>query len=59
MKAVIRNDGEHYRVYHNGYRLHGQYSLEGARAIRDAINSDKHTGCPCSPCIRLRNQVAA
>lgn len=58
-KAVIRNDGEHYRVYHNSRRLSGQYSLGGAREIRDAINAGKRTGCLCNDCIRLRNMEAA
>lgn len=56
-KATIRNDGEHYRVYHNGYRLHGQYSLDAAREIRNRINQGDRSGCPCSACIKLRNEA--
>lgn len=58
-KATIRNNGEHYNVYHNRYRLHGEYNLDAAREIRDAINTGKRTGCICSDCIKERAAVQA
>jgi hypothetical protein len=55
-RAVIRYDGEHYRVHHNRLRLSGQYSIDAAREIRDAIMSGKRTGCPCPTCRALRER---
>lgn len=54
MKAVIRGDGEFYRVLHNGHRLSGQFYRVQAETIRDRINKGQPNGCGCVDCAKAR-----
>lgn len=57
--AVIRCDGEFFRVYHNGWRSRGQYSRQEAEGLRDMINSGTPTGCDCADCVKERAAALA
>ncbi len=60
-KATIRGDGEHYTVYHNGYRLSGQYPLDQARERAKRINTAPAigNGCICTDCVKERAKERA